>query len=294
MSRRKRRNKYDKYGIYEIPDYNRKKKRHKKKKKIDSHVAVKLFFLIWIIIFFIYIVSYCVKYSMKDEALSLYENGDYQGAVELLEEALSPRLPFLYTFDNDIRYYMADCYVNLKEYDLACHQYDMIRFWSDKPDKKAEYYENIAYGLLMYEWEDYRKALPILQQAYEDGYGDLVLYVGSCYGQMGDLDNMQLYYNVFLQNHEMNSFMYAQYASIALDNGSLDKALEYIESGKKLIDQSCLKELLFDEIIYYEKIKDYNTAYEKVSEFMEKYPNDVDGRNELDFLYTRQTVEKTS
>ena len=74
----------------------------------------------------------------------------------------------------------------------------------------------------------------------------------------------------------------------------MDKALEYIESGKKLIDQSCLKELLFDEIIYYEKIKDYNTAYEKVSEFMEKYPNDVDGRNELDFLYTRQTVEKTS
>ncbi len=290
--RRRRRNKFDKYGIYEIPNYSSPRRKRRKKKKAGFGGMIKLFLSMWIVIFLIYLVSYCVKYSMKDEAVSLYNEGDYQGAIELFEEALKPQLPLLYSFDNDIRYYMADCYVNLKEFDLACHQYDMIRFWSSNTEKRAEYLENIAYGLLLYRWQDYRQALPILKQAYEDGYSELILYVGSCYGQIGDMENMQLYYNVFLQDHELNSFMYAQYASIALDKDLLEDAEKYIEAGKNLSDQSCIREILYDEIVYYEKLKDYNTAYEKVSDFIEKYPNDVDGKKELDLLYTRQTLDK--
>ena len=132
--------------------------------------------------------------------------------------------------------------------------------------------------------------MPILLEAYESGYSDLVLYVGSCYGQIGDLENMQIYYDVFLQKNEMNSFMYAQYAAIALDECKMEEALNYIEIGMQLEDQSNIKELLFDEIVYYEKLKDYNTAYEKAKAFIEAYPNDTDGKNEYDLLYTRQTI----
>jgi tetratricopeptide (TPR) repeat protein len=149
----------------------------------------------------------------------------------------------------------------------------------------------VAYGLQLYEWQDYREALPILSEAYEDGYSDLVLYVGSCYGQTGDMENMQLYYDIFLRDNAMNSFMYAQYAAIALDEDNLDEALSYIEQGKQLEDQSNVKELLFDEIVYYEKLKDYNTAYEKAKAFVEEYPGDIDGKNEYDLLYTRQSED---
>jgi len=57
-----------------------------------------------------------------------------------------------------------------------------------------------------------------------------------------------------------------------------------------LQDQSNIKELLFDEIVYYERMKDYNTAYQKAVEFVELYPNDASGKNEYDILYTRQTL----
>ena len=103
---------------------------------------------------------------------------------------------------------------------------------------------------------------------------------------------MQIYYDVFLQKNAMNSFMYAQYAAIALDEGKMDEALSYIEAGKQLEDQSNIKEVLFDEIVYYEKLKDYNTAYDKAKAFVEAYPTDVDGKNEYDILYTRQTESK--
>lgn len=291
MGRRRRKvNKRDIYGIYELPEYQSPKKRRRKKKR-----TLKDFFkgiaVIVFLIALVYGVSFGVKYSMRDKAISLYKQGDYEGAVALFEEALKPRLPLLERFDNDIRLYMADCYVSLGEYGDACYMYSKIRLWAgDHKIEGLEKLEKIAYGLQLYTWQEYRNALPILLEAYESGYSDLILYVGSCYGQTGDLENMQIYYDVFLQNNPMNSFMYAQYAAIALDKNQMEEALGYIETGKQLEDQSNIKELLFDEIVYYEKLKDYNTAYEKAKAFVEAYPADAGGKNEYDILYTRQTI----
>lgn len=288
MSRR-RRNKKDKYGIYEIPNYQ-KKHVPKKKKKLTLRNIVKMLVAIFVVLILFYGVSFGIKYSMRSKALSLYEQEDYKGAIDLFEEALKPTLPLLEFFDNDVRFYLADCYVHEGQYGYACAEYSKILIWNDyKEVEGLKELQDIAYGLQLYEWKDYREALPILLNAYESGYSELVLYVGSCYGQIGDTENMQLYYNVFLRNNEMNSFMYAQYAAIALDQGKLEEAYDYIQKGMQLEEQSSIKELLYDEIIYYEKMNDYDTAFEKASSFVEEYPNDIDGKNEYDLLYTRRT-----
>lgn len=285
-----RKNKKDIYGIYEFPDDKPKKEKREKKPLTLKSIGRVLGIILFLVIL-LYGISFGVKYSMREKAISLYEQEDFDGAIDMFHEALKPRLPLVEAFDNDVRFYLADCYINIGEYSLACQQYDLIRLWAD--EKKVEgldYLQNVSYGLLLYSWGEYRSALPILLQAYEDGYSDLVLYVGSCYGQTGDLDNMQIYYNVFLKDHPMNSFMYAQYAAIALDEGKPEEALSYIEKGKQLEDQSNIKEILFDEIVYYEQMKDYNTAYEKACEFIELYPGDISGKNEYDLLHTRQTL----
>lgn len=292
MGRRRNRyrNKRDKYGIYELPEY-RPKKRKRKKKEFTLYSFFKKLGFVVLLLLIVYGVSLSVKYSMRNKALSLYEQGDYEGAIDLFEEALKPRLPLLEAFDNDVRLYMADCYMNTGNYGAACYEYSQIKLWTKNHTMDGlDNLQELAYGLQLYDWQDYRSALPILLEAYESGYSDLVLYVGSCYGQTGDLENMQIYYDVFLQKHEMNSFMYAQYAAIALDEGKLEEALNYIENGKQLEDQSNIRELLFDEIVYYEKLKDYNTAYEKAKAFVETYPNDIGGKDEYDLLYTRQTL----
>lgn len=290
--RSRRRNKKDQYGIYEIPDYRTPKQKKEKNTFTMKNVAKGLL-TIFVTVILVYGVSFGVKWSMLNKGISQYNQEDFEGAVSLFHEALKPGLPLFEEFDNNIRYYLADCYVNMGKYGDACYEYSLIKLWENEKSDELSYLLNVAYGLQLYEWKDYREALPILLQAYEDGYSDLVLYVGSCYGQIGDLENMQIYYDVFLRKNEMNSFMYAQYAAIALDEGNLEQALSYIEQGKQLEDQSNLKELLFDEIVYYEKIKDYNTAFEKAKAFIENYPNDVDGKNEYDLLYTRQNISES-
>lgn len=289
--RNRRRNQKDQYGIYELKDY-RPNKQKRKKQPFTMKNVVKGLLTVLVMLILVYGVSFGVKFSMMKKGLSQYEKDDFEGAVSLLSEALKPRLPLMEKFDNNIRFYLADCYVNMGLYGDACYEYSQIQLWAGEKVNGLSYLANVAYGLQLYEWKDYREALPILQKAYEDGYSDLVLYVGSCYGQTGDLENMQIYYDVFLRKNDMNSFMYAQYAAISLDEGNLEEALSYIEQGKQLEDQSNIKELLFDEIIYYEKMKDYNTAYEKAKAFVEAYPNDVDGKNEYDLLYTRQNISE--
>lgn len=279
-------NKRDQFGIYEFQDENTKKR----KMQFKFQDFIRLLIVILVLLIIINIVALAVKYSAKTKAIKLYQKEDYEGAIDLFEEALKPRLPFMEQFDNDVRFYLADSYVNVGKYGDACYQYGMIDLWSEKEVEGLDYLQKVSYGLQLYDWKDYESALPILLNAYEDGYSDLVLYVGSCYGQIGDLENMQIYYNVFLNQNEMNSFMYAQYAAIALNEGKLEEALSYIEKGKVIEDQSNIKELLFDEIVYYEKMKDYNMAFEKAKAFMELYPDDKDGKNEYDLLYTRQTI----
>lgn len=290
MGRRKsHRNKRDEFGIYELPEYSAKKKK-KKKPLTFRHVIGGVIAIVVLIVLF-YGVAFGVKYSMFSKGLSLYEQEDYEGAIQLFEEALRPQLPLMEHFNNNVRLYVADCDVNNGNYGMACYEYSQIYVWGQDVDSDIEYLRNVAYALQLYEWKDYRSALPILLEAYENGYKDLVLYVGSCYGQTGDLENMQIYYDVFLREHPMNSFMYAQYAAIALDAGKYDEALDYIEKGKQLDDQSNIKEILYDEIVYYERMKDYNTAFAKAKAFMEEYPGDADGKDEYDLLFTRQSDE---
>lgn len=279
-------NKRDQFGIYEFQEDI--KKNHLKQ-IFNLKVIMKVLLILLLILVLVYMVAIGVKFVTKSKAITMYHEEEYEAAIELFEDALKPRLPLLQGFDRDIRFYLADCYLNVGDYGTACYQYNKIKIWSSKKVDGLDNLENIAYGLQLYDWEEYQLALPILLGAYEDGYEDLILYVGSCYGQIGDLENMQKYYDLFLSKNVMNSFMYAQYAAIALDEGRYEEAFSFIEKGKVLEDQSNIKEILFDEIVYYERMKDYNTAFEKASAFIKAYPEDKDGKNEYDLLYTRKT-----
>lgn len=284
----RRRKKKDKYGIFEFSEYGAAPA--KKKKKSRPGGLIRLLVVCLFLTVFAYGAAFGVKYSMRVRGIAIYTDGNYESAIPLFEEALKPKLLFLEDFDNDVRFYLADCYTAMGEYGDACSMFGQIELWSDGSVKEADEKKKLSYGLLLFTRKEYREALPILLNAYENGYGDLVLYVGNCYGQTGDLKNMQLYYNIYLQEHPMNGFMNAQYAAISLDEGKLEDAAGYIEEGKKLEDDTNRKELLFDEIVYYEKQKDYDTAFEKAKLFVESFPGDQDGKNEYDLLYTRQKI----
>ena len=53
------------------------------------------------------------------------------------------------------------------------------------------------------------------------------------------------------------------------------------------MSDSSRRDLLYNEIVVYEKKHDFQTAKQKAEEFMQLYPDDEAGQREYDFLSTR-------
>ena len=53
------------------------------------------------------------------------------------------------------------------------------------------------------------------------------------------------------------------------------------------MSDSSKRDLLYNEIVVYEKKMDFATAKQKAEEFMQLYPDDEAGQKEYDFLITR-------
>ena len=63
--------------------------------------------------------------------------------------------------------------------------------------------------------------------------------------------------------------------------------MSYIQEGLDQAAQEEQQSLLFNQIIIYEKMTDYDSAREKLSEYLELYPADENAIRENYFLETR-------
>lgn len=73
-----------------------------------------------------------------------------------------------------------------------------------------------------------------------------------------------------------------------LADGNYDAAISSAETGLALeADESTKRDLLYNEIVAYERKGDFATAKTVAAQFAELYPDDEEGKKEYDFLSTR-------
>ena len=66
-----------------------------------------------------------------------------------------------------------------------------------------------------------------------------------------------------------------------------DNALNNIKKGLECEDAAETQSLLFNEIVVYEYMLDFETAKSKMAEYLEKYPDDMTAVRENEFLKSR-------
>lgn len=120
-------------------------------------------------------------------------------------------------------------------------------------------------GMARYETEDYQGALDAFGQAVENGISP-------------------------------TAQMYNLMAVCAMQTEQYGPALEYIRSGLALVDSASgdeqpsdglIQEMRFNEIICCERQADWTGAKQKVTEYLEAYPDDEAAQKEAEFLATR-------
>lgn len=184
------------------------------------------------------------------EASVYFEEEDYQKAIQLFEEAREHDNWFSGSLDSQLFYYQAEAYMNLGDYEEAIEIYD--GFIKDKPKEGRNY---LLKGYCYSKAKEYDRAADVYEEAYsQTGAGEFLLNL--C--------------NMYIATEEY------------------DRALSLIEQNRELKEEDTVKELLFSEIVIYEKQQEYGTAYDKAKEFVEKYPDDEDGIKEMEFLESRQ------
>ena len=239
-----------------------------------------------------------------------YRSGDYSGVVEectrLLdeEESLEPL------------YYLGAAYLAMSDQEQARSCFD--RAVALKPGDYSLYlqiYELYEKQNLTAVGDEYlQKALGTMPRSMEDSYhiGQIQFYLkkyedaknaliepvnknylpalsllGEIYLAQEDYVHAVSTYEQIMEKSGESPSAYNGLALCALASGDFDGALSYISKGLAMEEDEGKQQLLFDEIVVYERSLDFATALEKAQAYVDLYPTDEAGRRELQFLSTR-------
>ena len=147
---------------------------------------------------------------------------------------------------------------------------------------------------------EYDEALADFQEMTESGGNDVAegyRGLGMTYYEMEDYENaLEAFRNAADNGAEQSIQMYNLMGVCAMQTEDYASALEYIQSGLALTstsdgadkaDAELVQEMKYNEIICYEQQADWENAKQKVTEYLEVYPDDETVQKEAEFLETR-------
>ena len=191
-------------------------------------------------------------------------------------------------FENAVKLDKSSCTLYLNIYNsLSSAGYDNdARNFLGKALTNNAIGDNYSIGLIYFYLDDYTNAILKLAPASTDN-NDALLYLGRAYHASGDTEQAKNTFKKYLTYNNTNGYVYNQLGLISISEGDYTTALSYFQDGILTNDQTALQELKWNEIVCYEELRDFDTAFEKVSEYITVYPNDEAAIREYDFLKTR-------
>lgn len=155
----------------------------------------------------------------------------------------------------------------------------------EAPAKTVEdYYDR---GRVYYYMEDYDNARSELITASQKGYEDSVLLLGMVYLAKNDISNSRALFIQYISGTKQSAKGYNGLALCDMKEGNYNSALVNIQEGLPYASTEELQSLLFNEVVIYEKMLEFQTAYRKAQEYLEMFPDDHEMLRERTFLRSR-------
>lgn len=143
-------------------------------------------------------------------------------------------------------------------------------------------------GKVYYYMQDYDNARTELTTASEKGSTEAALLLGMVYMAQGDTANARSFYQQYIDaDGEDPAKGYNGLALCDIADGDYDSALQNISQGLGDATSDEMRDLLFNEIVVYEKKLDFSTALSKAQEYVQTFKDDEAAAKELTFLQSR-------
>lgn len=151
---------------------------------------------------------------------------------------------------------------------------------------------NIKDGIAFLEEENYEAAVKCFEKdiTKEKNLDEAYRGMGIAQYELGDYSAaVASFENALANESEETASIYNLMATSYLQMDEFEKALEYYAKALKMEDctEEMKQEILFNEIAIYQELSDWDTLKEKVSAYVENYPEDDRMDKTVEFLETR-------
>lgn len=151
-------------------------------------------------------------------------------------------------------------------------------------EAEMSYFEK---GRMYFYMGEYQKAYLALEEAKTEGGVEAYLYLGKAYEATGDYNYAASVYNSYLTKVGGDAVIYNQLGLCEVKKGEYAKALEAFQAGLQVGETTVKQSLLFNEIVAYEYLGDFETAASLMKTYLTAYPDDAKAIREYEFLSTR-------
>ena len=143
-------------------------------------------------------------------------------------------------------------------------------------------------GKVYYYMDDYENARTELTTAADKGSTEATLILGMVYMAQGDTSNARSFYQQYIDaDGDDPAKGYNGLALCDISDGDYDSALQNISQGLGDATSDEMRDLLFNEIVVYEKKLDLSTALSKAQEYVQTFKDDDAAAKEQTFLQSR-------
>ena len=143
-------------------------------------------------------------------------------------------------------------------------------------------------GKVYYYMDDYENARTELTTAADKGSTEATLILGMVYMAQGDTSNARSFYQQYIDaDGDDPAKGYNGLALCDISDGDYDSALQNISQGLGDATSDEMRDLLFNEIVVYEKKLDFSIALSKAQEYVQTFKDDDAAAKELTFLQSR-------
>lgn len=153
-----------------------------------------------------------------------------------------------------------------------------------KDDSKEGLYMK---GCLYKASNNLQEAKKFLEESKTAGYGKANYMLGQIAEEQGDYQTAIACYNDYMKVENPDVSEYERIINCKILNGDYDSAMENIDTAISNAGESQKKALRFEQIVILEKTGNYDSAKEKMNQYLSDYPDDENAKRENIFLKTR-------
>lgn len=229
------------------------------------------------------------RYSYRDAGIAALNQGNYDSALEVFDQAIDSSKGLVGAFDADVLKYRAEAEYLSGDYEAAIQTYDTLM----KLDgERAEYFYMLTAsktqaGDMAGAIKDFNQSLTLDPEKKAPGYGKALLAAGTAMEKEGNSSDAMSLYQTALDDGDRSAEIYNQIGLISLENEDWDSAIEYFTKGESAPDSGQVPELMFNKAVAMEYKGDFKMALEVMEQYVSVHGSDEEAEREITFLKTR-------